>query len=264
MRAGVLSDDQVINFLNENFINTWVSNVALERTPRKQAYMAVRPKSVSISFNRTHPLAKAIMEGWTVDSPVDCLVIAPEFDVMGKLPLNDFFDDCYKRRISEEDGYLKFLVDSIDSKFPGFNDNTSDPLLTGVNVVLNHELSEQNVLHVLRAPKYGHQDYNVIHIDTTELKDGGELTIDIRMGNAKSGGSFDLFDENTELPTEGVPTEAVAGVWDVPSGQRGIIRHHFDKGQVFKLGATGTWFSGKGNVNAFLAKISVDTKKLIE
>ena len=91
MRAGVLSDDQVIKFLNENFINIWVSNVALERTPRKKAYMAKRPKSESDVFNKTHPLALAIMEGWTEDSPVDCLVIAPEFDVMGKLPLNDFF-----------------------------------------------------------------------------------------------------------------------------------------------------------------------------
>ena len=247
-----------MKFLNENFINTWVSNVELERTPRKEKYMGKRPKRDSVTFDKTNPLAKAIMEGWKEHSPVDCLVIAPEFDVMGKLPLNDFFDDCYRRRISEEEGYLKFLVDSIDSKFPGFNDSTSDPLLTGANVVLNHEQSVQSVLHVLRAPKYGHQDYNVIQIDTTEFKDGGELTIDIRMGNAKSGGSFDLFDENTALPTEGVPTEAVAGVWDVPSGQRGVIHYRFDKGQIFKLGATGTWFSGRGNVNAFHARISVE------
>ena len=90
MRAGVLSDDRVIEFLNENFINVWVSNVELERTPRKQAYMARRRKDLPKAFDRTYPLAKAIMEGWKEHSPVDCLVIAPEFDVMGKLPLNDF------------------------------------------------------------------------------------------------------------------------------------------------------------------------------
>ena len=257
MRAGVLSDDSVIKFLNENFVNIWVSNVALERTPRKKAYMAKRPKSESDTFNNTHPLAQAIMEGWKEHSPVDCLVIAPEYDVMGKLPLNDFFDDCYKKRISEEDGYLTFLTDAIDSKFPGFNDSTSDPQLTGTKVVLNEGQLEQTVLHVLRAPSYGYQDYNVIEIDTTEIKGGGELTILMQMGSAKSGGSFDLFDENTELPTEGVPTEALASVWDIPSGLQGTIQHHFDKGQIFKLGATGTWFSGKGNVNAFHATISV-------
>ena len=31
----------------------------------------------------------------------------------------------------------------------------------------------------------------------------------------------------------------------------------FDRGQRSKLGATGNWFSEKGNINAFLAKISV-------
>ena len=119
MRTGVLSDNRIIEFLNENFINIWVSNVELERTPRKQAYMAQRRKDISKTFDRTHPLAKPIMEGWKEHSPVDCLVISPEFDVMGKLPLNDFFDDCSRKGISDDEGYLTFLVDSLDAKFPG-------------------------------------------------------------------------------------------------------------------------------------------------
>ena len=257
MRTGVLSDNRIIEFLNENFINIWVSNVELERTPRKQAYMAQRRKDISKTFDRTHPLAKPIMEGWKEHSPVDCLVISPEFDVMGKLPLNDFFDDCSRKGISDDEGYLTFLVDSLDAKFPGFGENTSDPLLTGSNVVLNEEHLEQEVLHVLRAPRHGDQDYNVITIDTTAFKDGGTLRIDIRMGSAKSGGSFDLFDGDAELPIKGIPTEALTSVWDIPSGQIGRMRHSFDEGKIFQLGATGTWFSGKGNINAFHAKISV-------
>ena len=258
MRAGVLSDNRVIEFLNENFINIWVSNVELERTPRKQAYMTQRRKDISNAFDRTHPLAKAIMEGWQEHSPMDCLVISPEFDVMGKLPLNDFFDDCARRNTSEEESYLTFLTDSLDAKFPGFGENTSDPLLNGLNIVLNEEHPKQEVLHILRAPRHGYQDYNVIKIDVTAFEDGGTLMIDIRMGSAKSGGSFDLFNGETELPTKGIPTEALTSVWDIPSGQIGIIQYHFDEGKVFQLGATGTWFSGKGNINAFQAKISVD------
>ena len=257
MRTGVLSDNRIIEFLNENFINIWVSNVELERTPRKQAYMAQRRKDISKTFDRTRPLAKPIMEGWKEHSPVDCLVISPEFDVMGKLPLNDFFDDCSRKGISDDEGYLTFLVDSLDAKFPGFGENTSDPLLTGSNVVLNEEHLEQEVLHVLRAPRHGDQDYNVITIDTTAFKDGGTLKIDIRMGSAKSGGSFDLFDGDAELPIKGIPTEALTSVWDIPSGQIGRMRYSFDEGKIFQLGATGTWFSGKGNINAFHAKISV-------
>lgn len=197
------------------------------------------------------------MEGWTDGSPVDCLVISPEFDVMGKLPLNDFFDECEKSGISDVEGYLTFLNDSLDAEFPGFNPSTTDPLLTGANVVLNDEKPADELLHILRAPKYGEQDYNVITIDTTAYENGGKLTIAIRMGSAKSGGSFDLFDGDAELPKHGVPTEALTSVWDIPFGQKGVIEYNFDKGKVFQLGATGTWFSGKGNINAFHAIISV-------
>lgn len=259
MRAGVLSDDRVIEFLNENFINVWVSNVELERTPRKQAYMARRRKELSKTFDRTHPLAKAIMEGWKEHSPVDCLVIAPEYDVMGKLPLNDFFDDCLRAGIPEEDAYLKFLKDSLDGKLPGFNDDASETRSSGLNVVLNREQTEQEVLDILRTPRYGYQDYTVVEIDATAFEAGGTLTINIRVGTAKPGGSFDLFDSSTELPTKGIPNEALTSVWDIPSGQIGKIRHRFERGKVFKLGATGTWFNEKGSINAFQARISVES-----
>lgn len=264
MRAGVLSDDRVIKFLNENFINVWVSNVELERTPRKQAYMARRREELSGTFDRTHPLAKAIMAGWKEHSPVDCLVIAPEFDVMGKLPLNDFFDDCSEKDIPEEDAYLKFLEDSLGGKLPGFNDENAGDPSSGLKVVLNPEQAEQEVLDILRTPRYGYQDYTVVEIDTTAFEGGGTLTIDIRMGTSKPGGSFDLYDSETELPTKGYPNDALTSAWDIPSGQIGRIRHHFERGKVFKLGATGTWFNEKGSVNAFLVKISVEPAEINE
>lgn len=220
--------------------------------------MAERRKDLPNAFDRSHPFAKPIMEGWTEHSPVDCLVISPEFDVLGKLQLNDFFDDCYRSGISDEEGYLNFLNDSLDVKFPGFGNTTSDPLLTGANIVLDREHREAEVLHILRAPRHGEQDYNVITIDTTVFENGGILNIEIRMGSAISGGSFDLYDGDTELPTEGLPSGALTSVWDIPSGQRSKIKYQFDKGRIFKLGATGTWFSGKGNINAFHANISVE------
>ena len=257
MRAGVLSDDRVIEFLNENFINVWVSNVELERTPRKQAYMAQRRKDLSKTFDRTHPLAQAIVNGWKDGSPVDCLVISHEFELMGKLPLNDFFDEAWGSGIPEEESYLAFLTGSIDGKFPGFNDDASDARLSGLKVVLNRKQTEQEVLDVLRTPRYGYQDYTVVEIDATAFEDGGTLTIDIRMGTAGPGGSFDLFDSNTELPTKGYPDDALTSAWDIPSGQIGRIRHRFDEGKIFKLGTTGTWFNEKGSINAFHAKISV-------
>ena len=258
MRAVVLYWDRLIEFLNENFINTWVSNVELERTPRQKAYMAQRPKNESRTFDKTHPLAKAIMQGWKEGSPVDCLVIAPELDVMGKLPLTDFFHDSSQRGIPDEDAYLKFLEDSLDGKLPGFNGETSDASPSGLKVVLNREQTEQEVLDILRTPRYGYQDYTVVEIDATALEEGGTLTINIQMGTAKPGGSFDLYDGEIELPTKGYPDDALTSAWDIPSGQIGRIRHRFDEGKIFKLGATGTWFNEKGSINAFRARISVE------
>ena len=129
MRAVVLSDDQIIEFLNGNFINTWVTNAELGRTRSLREPIAKRHKREGKTLNTTYPLAQAIMEGWTEGSPVDCLVISPEFNVMGKLPINDFFDDCSENSISEVEGYLTFLLDSLDAKFPGFSENISKPLL---------------------------------------------------------------------------------------------------------------------------------------
>ena len=109
--------------------------------------------------------------------------------------------------------------------------------------MLTADQTEKEVLDILRTPRYGYQDYTVVEIDATAFENGGTLTIDIRMGTAKLGGSFDLFNDNTELPTKGIPNEALTSAWDIPSGQIGRIRHSFNKGKVFKLDATGTWFS---------------------
>lgn len=223
--------------------------------------MASRPKSESSIFDKNHPFAKAIMEGWKEHSPVDCLVIAPEGDVMGKYPLHDFWDECYENGLKEEDAYLQFLKDSLNAKFPGFDEDTSDPLFTGLNVILTEENPNQEVIHIYRTPRYGYQDYNVIKIDTTAFKNGGTLTINIKVGNAKAGGSFDLYDGETELPTKGYPDAAITSAWDIPTGQKGRIEYQFEEGKVLKLGATGTWFSGEGNINAFKAEISVDPSR---
>ena len=121
MRAGVLSDDQNIEFLNKNFINTWVTNAELGRTPSLQAPIARRRVRESKTFDTTHALAQAIMNGWQEGSPVDCFVISQEFELIGKLPLNDFFDETWESGIPEAESYRTFLVESLDGKRPGFS-----------------------------------------------------------------------------------------------------------------------------------------------
>ena len=114
-----------IEFLNENFVNTWVSNVELERTPNKKAYMAVRREQGFKPFDKMHPLAQAIMKGWKKRSPSDSLILSPDLEVMGRQPVNDLIGANMGQR------YLTFLKESLEGKRPGFPKETSEPQSTG-------------------------------------------------------------------------------------------------------------------------------------
>ena len=266
MRAGVLSDDRVINFLNENFINIWVSNVELERTPRKQAFMARKRKDKSKTFDRTHPLAQAIMKGWKKGSPVDCFVISHEFELMGGIDYNEFpenlgdFDD-------DAAAYLFFLKASMEGKRLGLGD-----------LILTPEQSSAEVVDTFRTPIEAHQGYTVVGINTTEYENGGTLIIDIKVGRDEAIGIFHLLDGDKKLPTEKVPDgidpeewnsqqsneyekalDALTKVWGIFPNETGRIRYQFNRGQRFKLCATGDdQWGGAGTINAFLARISVE------
>ena len=217
-------------------------------------------------FNRTHPLAQAIMKGWKEHSPADSLVISPKLELMGRLPVNE------RSRRNPAEHYLMFLKRSLAGKRPGFGEDASAPQSTDretvlesdrvttddLKVVLTNEDPEQEILSIFHTPESGYQDYTVIEIDATAFENGGWLTINISVGAADPAGSFDLYDGDTELPTKGMPSGALTSAWDVPPNESGIIEYYFNRGQVFKLGATGSWFSEKGSINGFLAKISVE------
>ena len=266
MRAVVLANNRIIEYLNENFINTWVSNVELGRTPNKEAFIALRHQHGFRQVDTTNPLAQAIIKGWKKHSPSDSLIISSEFELMGRQPVNELLG------ANQAQHYLTFLKEALDGKLPGFVEETSEPQPTGggtlsnsgavpiegLKVVLTPQKPEGEILSVLRAPGVGHQDYTVINVDATAFENDGMLTIAISVGHAGTAGSFDLFDSNSELPTEGAPENALASAYSIPPDGRGTIKYYFDQGQAFKLGATGDWFSEKGSVNAFWAKISVE------
>ena len=245
--------------MNENFINTWVPNSELGRVPSLLEPIAKRRAREGTTFDTSHALAQAIMKGWKKGSPADSLVISPAFELMGRLPVNE----RYRQEPVQE--YLMFLKNSLAGELPGFGEDTWEPaplnsetVLNRLNVVLNDVRSSQEVLNVFRTPKPGHQDYTVVEIDATAFKNGGTLTIEISVGQAEAAGSFDLFDADSELPTSGAPDNALTSVYGVRPGETRKITYTFERGQHFKFGATGDWFSEKGSVNAFVAKISVE------
>ena len=262
MRAVVLSNNQIIKYLNKNFINTWVPNSELGRTPSLRDPIDERRKREGTTFDTSHALAQAIMNGWKKGSPVDCLVISPQFEVMGRQSGNDllFAGGDISRH------YLTFLQESLAGKLPGLGEDTSEPeplnsdtVLSNLRVVLNDVRTSQEVLNIFRTPEPGYQDYTVVEIDTTAFRKGGVLTIDISVGHAEAAGSFDLFAGDSKLPTEGAPHGALASAWGISPGETNRIIYTFDRGESFQFGATGDWFSKKGSTNAFLATISVES-----
>ena len=244
----MLSNNQIIEFLNDNFINTWVPNAELGRIHSLRELIAKKREREGQAFDTTHPLAQAIIKGWKTGakkgSPVDCFVISSAFELMGRQLVHDLREDSER---SESEYYLAFLKEALEGKQPGLG-----------NIVLSSEQPSQVVLDLFRTPTGGnHQDYTVVVIDASAFENGGTLTIDIEIGREEGEAAFYLFDGDTELSTEEeTPKDMLTWVWGEPGDTRQIT-HAFDQGQFFKLGVTGHWEKDEPCINAFRAKISV-------
>ena len=247
MRTGVLSNSKIIGLLNEQFVNVFV---LLGDLPEFQSGTKGEPVSRLASTIST-TLEEAVVQH-KVGRSVNTFILSPELELISHLPY---------RKPGESNidvkKYETFLKDALAAlkkvKHPGQGSSR--------HVALNAQRTSMEILNIFRAPGRGNQDYTTVEIDTTPFENGGKLTIDIWVGNGEVPGSFDLFAGDTELPTTGMPADALASAWEIEPGMSGQIVHPFDQGQFFKLGGTGSWFSEKGQVNAFWAKISVDPNR---
>ncbi len=281
MRAVVLGNDRVIKFLNDNFINTWVSNFELGRKPSAREYIAKRYAHESISFDTTHPLIQAIEKGWNESSPVDCLVISPNSELKGNLALNKFLyggHDWDGGRTRAEN-YRLFLIESLVEKYPGLRtDNSFAYLLeekeeteeqeslfkntiSGLDVVLNKAQTTMEVFDVIRTIEVGYQDPTIVRIDATTFENGGVLTIDICVGGAELAGSFYLYDSEIGFPTERGEryVNSIANATDVLPNKTAQIVYPFYNSQKFKLVICESELKEKKeNVNAFQVRICIE------
>ncbi len=242
--------------MNEHFINTWISNVELERTPNKKQLIRLRRQQGFRPFDKTHPLAQAIMKGWKKHSPADTLVLSPNLELMGRLPVNE-----RGAPYNGAKGYRLFLENALEGKMPGLNEDSLEPTKTDwdtlvesgaivdsdLKVVLTDTKTEQEVLSVFRT-----QDYTIVEIDLTAYKNGGMLSVEVWIGDADLSGTLDLFASSVEL----APENALTSAQDIPPNERKTINYRFDKGRVFKLGVIGK-DNEKGKINGFMANLSV-------
>ena len=240
--------------MNENFINIWVANSELGRIQSLREPIAKRREREGKTYDTNHPLVQAMITGGKTGSkkgsPVDCLVISPDFELMGRQMVNELREDCKRRGLSRREYYLTFLKEALEGKEPGLG-----------NIILTAEQPSQSVLDLFCTPKADYRDWTVVTIDTTAFEKGGTLTIDIEIGREEGEAAFYLFDGDTELSTtEGAPKDMLTWVWGEPSDTRQII-YPFDRGQLFKLGVTGLWVKEEACINAFRTKISVTEKE---
>ena len=215
--------------------------------------IAKRREREGKTFDTSNPLAQAIIKGWKTGSkkgsPADCFVISPDFKLMGRQPVNEFFKDNRNKKLRDEESYLIFLKESLDGKQPGLG-----------NIILNRDMPVQDVLDVFQSPVVGFADYTVVVIDTRSFENGGTLIVDIETGRADADCYFYLVYGDDDLPTtERVTKDMVlARTWLEPD-ETGQLTHRFEHGQFFKLGATGCNYRvEKGSTNAFKARISVE------
>ena len=177
--------------------------------------------------------------------PVDIQVLSPKAELIMHQPDKDLPDRNHRTEY-----YLTLLAGAAKGEAVNLTKSTQALDLSSAKQLMK-------VLNVFRGPGDGYQDYTTVEIDATPFEQGGTLIIDIQVGEGEATGSFDLFAGAAELPTEGIPDEALASAWDIPPGDTGQIRHPFTEGQKFKLGATGNWFCEKGSLNAFLVRVFV-------
>ncbi len=243
MRAVVLSDERIINFLNENFVNTWIRNVEL------------RHLRDTMGYQRMFPLARTIISNKWRRGPVDTWIISPELEAIGHVAVNEYLGNNRREDGTlESENYLLFLADSLAGKLPGLG-----------NIVLTPDQPSQTVLDVFRTPEYGHQDYTVVVIDTTTFENGGKLTIDMELGNDKASSSFFLLDAAHKLTFDAANKRPDATMFDsaydvgwYDPGEIGQMTHLFKRGQIHKLVGMGWASNEKGSINAFRARISVE------
>ncbi len=223
--------------LKENFVNTCV------------LFRDLSELIEDSEGERVGVFAKTLKENYV--GAVDIQVLNPDAEIIMPQPENKLPSRNPAQR------YLTQLADVAKGKV--MNTNVASENRGTLMSKLDMNLREQSmeVLNVFRGPGDGYQDYTPTEIDATSYEQGGTLIIDIQVGEGEATGSFDLFDADVELPTEGYPDDALASAWDILPGDTGQIRHRFARGQRFKLGATGNWFCEKGSTNAFLARISI-------
>ena len=162
MRAVVLSDQAIIDRLNRDFVNVWVLNREL------------KVMRLQLGLDNLAPLPSAIVHGWQPHSPVDCLVISPDLELLGCQPVNDM----PRTAMAKIRAYKDFLTSSLEGDRPGLNGSaTGKPAVTSKEAP-DQELKSGKEARSPRDPRVLQRMLANFDRMTIELVGPGQIKID--------------------------------------------------------------------------------------
>jgi hypothetical protein len=129
-------------------------------------------------------------------------------------------------------------------------------------VILTPQQPSQSLTSTLTTAASGHHDYTVITIDARAFNAGGTLVLEIRVGDGQATGSFDLLPDGVPFAETGYPQGSLARAYDLRPSGTVTLRHSFNEGAVFRLGAEGGWGNPAGTTNTFRLTATVAGRRI--
>lgn len=186
--------------------------------------------------------------------PVDSVLITSDLRVVGHV-------NVHAPEASRPASYLTFLRRGLAAargeEFVPVPEPAPDPARkrpAPQGLTLTPSAPTDTILHVVRRGGAGEPELVFFGLDATSFTTPGTLQITVRLGGATALGKFELcagMDGNPQLMGPVRTLEALQ------PGATGTLSYDFEKGARFGLAAMPAAGTKEGDVNAFLATVTV-------
>lgn len=233
----------VLALLRQEFVNCWVLAKDLDA-------IAARDGSPEVAT-----LCARIREHYKY--PVDSVLLAPDLRVLGHVNAHD---------VAATARYVDFLRKGLEVAgrpvaAAAVEAGAAKRGPPSPQLVVTPEKPEASLLDVVRCRGFGQTSLVYYTIDATAFADGGVLEIEVRVGRAATGVTFELC-AAAELP--GDQAKDKSQVFMQPVQTRSVasegtdkLVHTFKKGDPLGLVVTPAIGSSDGDTNAFFATAKV-------
>jgi hypothetical protein len=188
------------------------------------------------------------------DYPVDSVLITDDLRVVGHV-------NVHSDRARSAEGYLAFLREGLaharGEQVVATKAAAATPKAANRGrppVPLTPAQPSGTVLDTIRRGGLGENSMLFVIIDATAFEDGGELEIAVQVGTGAAAGRFELCAAVPERPGAMSPVETLDRI---EPRTHGTLRYRFAEGARFGLAAMPAAGAVEGDLNAFLATVTV-------